>query len=86
MRGSWPIEFPSIQSSYKPIYQLLLPLYSSLNPSCYSAHLPMRFVSILGGIAVLGDPPRAPPRWVFPEEVRECFLAKNRLYIGLISL
>ena len=25
MRGSWPIEFSSIQSSYKPIYQLILP-------------------------------------------------------------
>jgi hypothetical protein len=33
MRGSWPIEFTSIQSLYKQINLLLLPLFSSPSTS-----------------------------------------------------
>ena len=57
MRGSWPIEFPSIQSSNKSIYYLYSnPFYPLLQPQCRSSLDPMIKDGTLGLPANLGQP------------------------------
>ena len=57
MRGSWPIEFPSIQSSNKSIYYLYSnPFYPLLQPPCYSSLDPTTKDGTLGLLANLGQP------------------------------
>ena len=57
MRGSWPTEFPSIQSSNKSIYYLYFnPFYPLLQPQCCSSRDPMTKDDALGFPANLGQP------------------------------
>ena len=57
MRGSWPIEFPSIQSTNKiNLLPLLQPFYPLLQPPCCSSLDPTTKDSVLGLLADLGQP------------------------------
>ena len=57
MRGSWPIEFPSIQSSNKSIFYLYsTPFYPLLQPPCCSSLDPTTKDGALGLPADLGQP------------------------------
>ena len=56
MRGSWPIEFPSIQSSNKSIYYLYSNTFSLLQPPCCSSLDLTTKNGALGLPADLGQP------------------------------
>ena len=57
MRESWPIEFPSIQSSNKSIFYLYsTPFYPLLQPPCCSSLDPTTKDDALGSLADLGQP------------------------------
>ena len=80
MRGSWPIEIPSIQLSKNTSTQ---PFTLSSNPSYCSAPLPARFVDILGGLAGPRRSSTCSSPIGLPGRSSGALLAENRLYIGL---
>jgi hypothetical protein len=82
--ADWVPIYPIVK---KPIYQLLLPLYSSLSPSYCSAHLPARFVGILDGLACSRrDPPLLLPDGSSKEKFGSFFSQERALHRPYQSL